>query len=78
VAKYKISYGGRWRGTYSTLEQAEAAAEIEAAHLNEIVFVIEMGPLRTRFVTAYPPEHLERAKAIWGKFMRSDLSGGSG
>ncbi len=64
MAKYKISCGGKWRGVYPTREQAVAAAEVEA-HVNDIVFVLKVGPFRTEFVTARPAEQEEYARRAW-------------
>ena len=65
MAKYRVTYGGRWRGTYSTQEEAERAAAFEAEHVGEVVLVIKSTPFRNQFVNAFPEEERDRARDAW-------------
>ena len=65
MAKYKIFYDGKWRGTYSTKEEAEQVAEIESASREEFVLVIKAGLLRNEFLTAYPSDQAAYAQGAW-------------
>jgi hypothetical protein len=65
MAKYRLSYGGTWHGTYSIQEVAERAAEFEAEQRDEIVFVIKTSLLGNRFVTAFPLEYRDYARRGW-------------